>query len=1080
MASCNDLNQQLKEIDDRLAAIESAKRGLEARVDLADETASSKPKILRTWDGKKVGVDSQEWIKQVELDAVRMGDEQVRQLVRSSFDQKSKPAGRTGRMLNYSQLEPDKDNLATLLEVMGETRVATKKGQELKQVWTAEVASKELQILAARSGGDPAEIAKQLGNRTRGLKKLPATVYMVAKAKWDSASQYADALDEMADAIEQGIASDALKAQAANVAQWAYVFEQLDAFVGRKVGQALVTRQFKQDFDLSLVDIGKDAEFLTLEKVKGNSLVADMLKLTAEGNASELRKRAAAKRLNQTVGGGVNEGGFMADLRLLNTFRRANLLSSVASWAVRNPLSGALVQATYMAEDTVSGVIRTMNKNALKPGMFDGLQASAHAWRQFNSAWGMAWGNASESFRTGKGTMGDENLKFVDQKNLFEDPKSLINNTFEKFKTDPASLANPINMFNAMNAAVWQVFGQVGERFGTDAGYGLPFRLLNMGDEFIRTQAYVWKTNHEAFLRASEEGRAAGKSIEWIQDRADELAEGLIFDGIYTDDMLAAYRRKRNAEYGIPVGDELSDDELRAMLYDQYKNAPNKNSELGAIGYERGENVTFTRPFDNQVMAGLNMTRQNPVVGWLVPFFKVPMNGIGWVLNREALIQMPRQLLMEGRQAFAKNKPFTMEEMADARARTLVSMAIAGITHALWESGVFTDGGSNDPRQRDRERRVAPSYSFSLAGTMLGAAKFRGSGIDVIDLMGLHADVLRAWHDGLIGNNDAGMAIGKIMLAHGELLKNKAALKNISDVMNWAQDPSRYDLGRLVGSQMGGLMPVSGFLSNLTRSVSDPEEMQAPRRAMTPDEMAALKKDPLWNLISAPFELLGQAFASAHANYPGIGMAVPREKDWLGNTIQRPLGLPLDMTIPFMPVIKPDDWLYKELAKHGFGDKPRPDGKVSMGGVQLQMTTEEEGYYRDQMRTIRGVEPPASSGRLLDITQYVEGNDMQGALRALFRDPDYQALLNNPGGSVSPSLKVQPGKSLNDRKQSAGGDIYAPIDDIINYYDDQAIKALLLNNSMGFAERFKQVVQQKQGSLEQYVETMSPLGVGRL
>jgi len=634
MASCNDINEQIKELQAQLDALDSLERGAEARAALAEETPTSKPKILRTWDGKQVGVDSQEWIKQVELDAVRMGDEQVRQLVRSSFDQKSKPAGRTGRMINYSQIEPSQENLATLLEVMGETRAATKQGKELKQVWTSELASRELAAFAAQTGADPAETAQALGNRIRGLKKLPGTVYMAAKAKWDSASQYADALDELADAIDQGMASEVVKSQAAVAAQWAYTFEQVDAFVARKVGQALVTRRFNQDFDLSLVEVADKIEPLTLEQVKQNSLVADMLKLTAEGNASELRKRAAAKRLNQTVGGGVNEGGFMADLRLLNTFRRANLLSSVASWAVRNPLSGALVQGTYMAEDTVSGVIRTMNKNALKPGMFDGLQASAHAWRQFNSAWGMAWGNASESFRTGRGTMGDENLKFVDQKNLFEDPKSLINNTFEKFKTDPASLANPINMFNAMNAAVWHVFGQVGERFGTDAGYGLPFRLLNMGDEFVRTQAYVWKTSHEAFLRASEEGRAAGKSIEWIQDRADELAEGLIFDGIYTDDMLAAYRRKRNAEYGIPVGDELSDDELRAVLYDKLKNAPNKNSEIGAIGYERGENVTFTRPFDNQVMAGLNMTRQNPVVGWLVPFFKVPMNGIGWVLNR--------------------------------------------------------------------------------------------------------------------------------------------------------------------------------------------------------------------------------------------------------------------------------------------------------------------------------------------------------------------------------------------------------------------------------------------------------------
>jgi hypothetical protein len=516
------------------------------------------------------------------------------------------------------------------------------------------------------------------------------------------------------------------------------------------------------------------------------------------------------------------------------------------------------------------------------------------------------------------------------------------------------------------------------------------------------------------------------------------------------------------------------------MLYEQYKNAPNKENEFAQIGMSRGEDVTFTKPLKNQVLAGVNMMRQDPRMGWVIPFFKVPINGIGWVLNREVLLTMPRQLLMEGQQAFSGRTAFTLEEMADARARTLVSMALASATHVLWETGVFTDGGSNDPRQRDRERRNAPPYSFSLAGTMFAAAKFRGTGIDVIDLMGLHADVLRAWQDGLVGNNDAGMAIRKIMLAHGELLKNRAALKNISDILNYAQDPARYDLGRVLGSQMGGLLPASGLLGNATRAFSDPEEMQAPRRAMTPDEMAAMRKDPLWELIKGPFDLLGQAFTSAHANYPGVGALVPREKDWLGNTIQRPLGLPVDMTIPFMPVIKPDDFLYKELAKHGFSDKPRPDGKVSMGGVELQMTNPEEDYYREEMHSIRATEYPANPGRLLPIWQYLEGNNMQEALRALFRDPEYQAMLSNPVGSVSPSLVAQPGKSLFQRKNGAGKEIYAPVDEIINYYDDQAIKALLRNNSLGFTERFKEVVLQKQGNLEQYVKTLSPLGVGRL
>jgi len=1093
MASCNDLDQELKQIEQELAAIESTKRGIRAKAEIGEPRAKGKTRVLKTYDGKSVGIDSDEWVGQVELDALRMGDEKVRELVRSSIEQKTRPNGRTGRMVNYSDITPDKENLATLLEVMGETRAATKKGAELKATWTQDLASKELQVFAARTGGDPAEVAASLGNRMKGLKKLPATVYMAAKAKWDTATQYADALDELADAIDGGYLVDDIKHRAANIAQWAYTFEQIDAFVGTTVGRALVTRRFNQDFDLSLVDAAKGVKRLTLDEIKANSLVADMLRLTAEGNAKELRKRAAAKRLNQSLGGGVNESGFMADIRLLSYFRRQNLLSSFSSWAIRNPLSGALVQAIYMAEDTVSGTIRAMGANGLKPGALDGLQASSYAWKNFNSTWGMAWGNASEAFRTGRGTMGDENLKFVDQPSLYEQPKELINGVFERFQSDPAALANPVNWLNLMNASVWKVFGMAGEAIaGTDAGYALPFRALNAGDEFVRTQAYVWKANHEAFIRASNEGRAAGKNIEWIQQRADELTDGYIHEGLYTDDMLAEYRNKQAAAGALPGGDvELPNDELRALLYDKYHNAPNKEMDIAQVGISRGEDVTFTKSFDSPILAGMNQMRSHVAVGWLVPFFKVPINGIGWVLNREILLQGPRQLLMEGQQAFSRNAPggpkFTPEEMADARARTVVAMGLAATTHMLWETGAFTDGGGFDPKQRDRSRRVTPPYAFSLAGTLLAAGKFRGSGIDVIDLMGLHADVLRAWSEGLMNDGDAGESIRKIMMAHAEMLKNRAALKNITDVMNWAQDPERYDLGQVIGSQFGGLLPASGLLGNATRSVSDPEEMQAPRRAMTPNEMAMIRKDPLWKIVGPVWDamnLVGQSFVSAHANYPVVGMLQPREKDWLGNKIERPLGLPVDLTIPFMPVIKPQDPLYKWLEFHGFADKPRPEGRVKEGNIELQMTTEEENFYRETMRTVKGEVSVksigVSDGRIMSIDQFVIGNDLQGALRALMRHPQYNALLDIPDGGISPSLGVQPGKSLAERKDTGGGDLYAPVDAIIKYYDKLALLALMRESKFSFKDRLINQAQSKQGAMQQFLEGVSALGVGRL
>ena len=929
-------------------------------------------------------------------------------------------------MINYGQIDPSEENIAALLEVMGLKRSESAKGVELKRPFTNQAAAKALMDLAQEAGADPRAVAKALQKRVRGIDNLPSAVYAAAKARWDSATQYTDVLEEMADAMEGGYLTADLKHQAGNAAKWAHFYEQLDAQIRRRVGQALKSMQFKQDAEIHLVDVSKDIQDLTLNEITGNSLVGDMLKLVSEGNAKALRQMAAAKRADQALG--INQKGFYRDLSLLNSLRRANLLSSFSTWAVRNPLSGALVQGVYMAEDMVSGSLRMAAKNGLKAGVGDELKAAGYAGRAFVDAFSMSWGNFSEALVSGKTTVARDSLKYVESADELRSSKAIVNAAFDAAWEDITSwkgVANPLSLLNFINGGFWKVFGGGVERLtGSDAGYMAPFRVLNATDDFMQTQAFAWKSSHEAFVRAAEEGRAAGKDVTWIERRADELAGSAMFDGVFTDDDLVQYRKARNSEYGIPVGEEIPDDELRAMLYNQMKGVPNTESELGRLALERAQNTTFTgevkgmaAPFVN----GVQQMRSNPLMAWALPFWKVPINGIGWVLNREVITAIPKQLLMEGQQLVSKGQKFSVEEMADARARTAVAVALAGMTHVMWENGFFTDGGSFDVRQRDRERRNWKPYSFSLAGTMFEATKFQGSSIDVIDLMGLHADVLRAYHDGILTWKDGETSMVPILMAYANLIKNKAALKNITGIMNWSQDPQRYDFGRVLGDQMGGLLPLSGFGGTVSRSFSDAEERMAKRRMLSANEVAALKNDPNYRLIQPVINMLqtaGDAFVKGNSGI--LGGLLPREKDWLGNSIQRPLGLPVDLTVPFMPVIKPQDPLFQWLEKHGFGDKPRPDGTFEMGGAKVQMTNEEEDFYREQMRTVKGDIPPesigVSAGRLLPIAPYVQGNDLQGALRALMRDPRYNELLNDPTGGVSPSLSVQKGKSLAQRK----------------------------------------------------------------
>ena len=1092
MTSCNDLGAEIKELQDQLEALESAKRGLLAGADLADEQPKVKPKVLKTFTGDVVEVDPGEWVTQAEMDAIRMGDEKVKEMVQAGFADQEGPRGRTGRMVNYAQLDPSDENIASLLEVMGLKRAATAKGLELRRPFTHQVAATALMQLAEKSGADPRKVAELLQKRVGGIDSLPAAVYSVAKARWDSAVQYADSLSELADAIDGNYLTDDLKTQAGNAAKWAHFYEQMDAQVRRRVGQSLKSLQFGGGDDIQLIDVSKDVADLTLDEVKGNSLVGDMLKLVTEANANELRKRAAAKRLATMTGAGVNESGFMAELRTLNILRKANLLSSLSTWAIRNPISGALVQGMYMLEDSVSGGLRGISKHGLLPGVSDGLQASAYAGRAFHSAWGMAWGNTWEMLRDGKPTMGDGTAKYLDSSRAFDTKtdEDFVNKALEdawgKFKGWQA--IDPINTFNLLNASVWKVFGEgVKKATGSDAGFLAPFRLLGAGDELTRTQAYVWKSSHEAFLKAAEEGRAQKMDARWIEKRADELAQDSIFSGVFTDDQLADFRKSRAAEFGIPAADELPDDELRALLYSQYRGVPNRASDIGRIASNRTEDVAFTNKLNDPITQGIQQMRQNPVVDWMVPFWKVPVNGIGWVLNRDLFVALPKQLLKEAEQGVSRlgggELKYTPEQMADARARTMVAAALAAGTHMLWESGVFTDGGPSDPRQAERWRRNNSPYSFSLLGGIAAGVKVRGNGVDVIDLMGLQADVMRAWHEGLIQQGDAAAAMQKTVFAYAQLLKNKAALKNITSVLNVIQDPDRYDFADVLANQMGGILPMSGFAGHFQRVSNDPNQAPVKMRFASAEEMAAMGKDPIAGPLQPVLDMLTKAVAGSMNNYPVLGNLQPRDKDWLGNTVERPLGLPLDQSIPFMPVIKPQDPLYNWLERHGFGEKPRVDGSFTEGGVTIQMTNDEEGYYREHMRSTAGTVDPATvgiknGGRLIPIGQYVQGQTMQAALRSLMKDPEYNAMLNNPAGQVSPSLTAQPGKPLAQRLKAGGQELYAPIDDIIEYYDKLSLMALIKNQS-SFADRWRAVAREKQKGLQQFAESASTLGIGR-
>ena len=1087
MADCNNLAQQIDEIEAKLKQLDDMEAAARAILEVDGLPPAGKSVArLRTYTGDAVGVSNEAWIKQGETDLIAKGTKAVQDLVEMGFRNNEGPRGASGRMVNYrqygidySELSPEDENINALLEVMGLKRANTKKGVELKRPFSESVAMQGLMRMARETGGDVRELAAMLGRRFRGIDSLPGAVVQAAKARWDSVSQYADKLEEVAGAMEAGALTDELRLQLGHSAQWAHFFENLDAAVRRRIGQSLRGLQFNLDggsFEL----ISPDADWarLTMADIKGETLLGQTLEHVEKGDFLKLRQLAAVVRTNNLTRTSMNQGRLMSQIALLNNFRRNNMLLSPGTWLARNPVSGALVAFHHGLEDVIEGGLRI--------GAMDGLRAAAFANRATLDAWQMAWKNATTYLGTGKARMGLDNAMEVAPDLIQNERQQIVDALTTGFGLlqDPSYWRNTVGagpavtLMNVLNAANSLALGKLGEKFlGWDGGYLPAFRLLGAGDEAIRSMAYAWKVNHEAYLRSFDELGGAKAGSDAVARRADEMAEQSLFSGYMSQEDLVKFRRER----GIPLGDELPDDVLRLQAFNELKGIPRADTELGAIGLDRAANVTFTNTIKDPIIQGLGLTRQNALVAWQLPFFKTPLNSLLWSIDRTVVPSVVKAL-------GAQMENAAPEVMAQARAQAVVSLGFLTAGSALIASGGFVGGGPSDPEEYARWRRLNTPYSFQLFGKIIPAARFRFGGIDPIDIMGLYADLQQlVWEEG-ISDGDFQQATTGLATALARMMNNKASLLNTTTVLNAMTQPDRADMADIMATQMGGILPLSGLLSMVARAGRGALEATDKRRFLTADEKKALEMDPIYADHVAPVvEFLQKVGEKWARQVPGLNQVLkaPERLDWLGSEIKRPFGIPAEAVIPFMPVIQPQDSLYQWLLDAGVTTKPRPNGQVALpspggeGDVGLTMTNEEEKFYRVQMRSITAEIPAAQMlGRdpYIPIDSFIQGRDMRSALRALKNNPGYQKLLaSDPMG---PDQRLNSAK-FSVRKES---ELYRPIQDIIDYYDRAALIQLLTNQdpvAQGFAQRYGAMVKYRSNQLRTRMEGLSGLGVGR-
>ena len=1112
---CNKLDEELRRLDElseiykrRIAENE----GVLEMMDAWDKpTPKGKPVTIKTWDGNEIRVDKEEWIKQAERIGLDMGAENIREMVRDGLENNRRPGvqkdGVSRRSINYAQFGPDEANQLAVMELLGAKRNQTKKGKKLNETFSEKVAKEELLEYAKYYGANPREVAAALTRGFKNIDKLPTYMVSVMKGRRETSRALADQLEEVAGLLEVGAVTDDVKQQLGNVMAWAQWFDQMDTQVSRRVGQALRSRQFNLD-ELDFLEISKDLDY---DVFKPGSLASQVAEAIEKNDVYKLKQLATGKRVESRASA-PGRPNWLNQVEILNTYRKDNLFTSIATWGVRNP-SAVFMAFNYGLEDIVEG--------ALRVGVKDGLAATGHANKMVWKGLGVAWHNARNAFLYGDQKFALKSMPEVTKEqgiSLRQEQIDNMNSAWDAYfgPADASPLAraahvtNPfqagLSLLNVSNAGFRYVVGGLIEKnFGTDAAYYLSFRALSGFDEGLRKSAFDWKVNHEAYLRAAKEADE-GADLEgmtrsaWIQKRSDEMADEAIFSGVMTDDDLARLRRR---EIGGGPGENITNDELRLKLFNDLHGVPNPASELAQIGMQRGDDITFTGKFTNPVQQGIQMMRTNPAVGWVLPVWRSPSNAIGTILNRDMATRLVRHGALEISQRTGKNR-VSPEVMATSRARTIVTTALTMGTYALWESGIFSDGGSGsvDPAQRDREMRTRTPYSFNIGGGNDGewGAKISTASIDFFDIMSLQADIFRAAQMGILMGGDLGVVLEKTMQAYQRLLGNKSSLKSLTDLMDFFQDPKGYGGARLAASMLSGVLPWSGLQGNIARAVRDPSERrQLDRRFFSADEAAAIGQDQLNPIVQFVRKVLDRAWSNTVLE-PAVSPI--REKDWMGGEIKRPLGLPVDQAIPFMPVLKPNDGTYRWLEKHGFGMKPRADGNGNVGswapsgadigplrGVKITMTNGEEDVYREAFRTLTGEADSALTlgGRVTrseviqalgGIDQYVEGNNFRDAMTALRMDPNYALMLTAPENN--PSLVAQPDKSLGERleRSSIAREVYAPVQAIIDYYDAKGMMTMV-SEQPGFVERLKGLTQQVDQRMKQGLEIGSPLGIGR-
>ena len=530
----------------------------------------------------------------------------------------------------------------------------------------------------------------------------------------------------------------------------------------------------------------------------------------------------------------------------------------------------------------------------------------------------------------------------------------------------------------------------------------IPGRALLGGDEFFKNLSYRQYVKTELAMEGFEKGKSGRELAKYVEEEFSTLWYKESGSAYTQQGRILEINKQLEAE-GFKYGEGWEEEfqkRFEAVPFDENK----KVLADAAIRFAKKSTFTSEASELAPIFQGLSKVgnvalKQHPVLRFVVPFLRTPLNILNFGLERTAAAPLFLASSKYREKMFETLKTGTRQEKAELKGRLATATAsTAFMFYYLTTNEEFLTGGG--PRNR-KERDVLRESGWQPYSIKLGDKYVSYQRLDPIaTMLSIGAD-FRDYVKYENTDPDDEVSLGLYAAAARSFAINmtdKTFLKGVNNLFNVLRDPEYY--GPKLFKDIGG-----GFVPNIFNQTKNIESEIVVRESRTIADNLYRRFPDLEDKVAPKRTVLGDELTRENvlANY-GIG------------------GKALGIFSPFYTSTDKKDKLSKEMANLRYGFS-MPDKKLfGIPEIDLTKIKSSKGKYDAYDRLME-----------LSSTTKINGKTLRQALSEAVKNKQYQAIseedLYETTGKRSPRIQVLQ-KIINAYRTKARGQLLKENPDI--------------------------------------------------